>query len=477
MQECADLIGPSRNFYTTADTVADLEALRAALRVPRWALDGVSYGSFVGARYGLADPRRVSRLVLDSVVPHTGAPALYPEGLARVAYVLRAACKEQSCGYDPAQELADVVRRHGNGVGIFDLLVTASIVDPKLTGAELLPGARCSCTRRRRATPAAQRRRSTTCRPPGPRRRAVQRRAARGDALRRLRTTCRGEPPAPLAGRRPPWTKVSRIPALGIPGRSPRRPPATRASSRPAPLAAGPPEPGRRPARLVMPVLLLAGDRDLSTPLPWAQEQARLTPRASSWSCPAWATRSRAATPGDASRCGGSCSGLTGVAWARAARRRRGHDAGHPGLLRPPAGRGATALAGPGRRGAVARRRDLVGRTGPGPGLSGCCCATPNEATAIGAVLAPLLAMLDALGPTAPDSRHLAHPRWRETAMAAARARRLLARGLAAPHTGPMGEQARVPRRRLVELSHVVRDGHVDLPGRPGPVVTRVSQP
>ena len=31
--------------------------------------------------------------------------------------------------------------------------------------------------------------------------------------------------------------------------------------------------------RLVMPVLLLAGDRDLSTPLAWAQEQARETPR------------------------------------------------------------------------------------------------------------------------------------------------------------------------------------------------------
>jgi hypothetical protein len=51
-----------------------------------------------------------------------------------------------------------------------------------------------------------------------------------------------------------------------------------------------------------------------------------------------------------------------------------------------------------------------------------------DEATAIGAVLAPLLAMLDALGPTAPDSDYLAHPRWRETATAAARARRLLAR-------------------------------------------------
>jgi arylformamidase len=35
-----------------------------------------------------------------------------------------------------------------------------------------------------------------------------------------------------------------------------------------------------------------------------------------------------------------------------------------------------------------------------------------------------------------------------------------------------MGEQARVPRRRLVELSHVVRDGMTTYPGGPGPSVT-----
>ena len=138
VQECADLIGPSRDYYTTADTVADLEDLREALRVPRGTISGVSYGAFVAPEYGLAHPFRVSRMVLDSVAPQRARRRSTPRARPRR---VRAAggCKEQKCGYDPAEELAAVVRRHGNGVGVFDLLVTASIVDPKLTGPEFYP--------------------------------------------------------------------------------------------------------------------------------------------------------------------------------------------------------------------------------------------------------------------------------------------------------------------------------------------------
>src|SRR5262249_2574004 len=70
LRACAAKIGPKRRFFTTADTIADLEALRAALGVQRWsAVDGVSYGTFVSERYALAHPGSMSKLVLDSVVP------------------------------------------------------------------------------------------------------------------------------------------------------------------------------------------------------------------------------------------------------------------------------------------------------------------------------------------------------------------------------------------------------------------------
>jgi pimeloyl-ACP methyl ester carboxylesterase len=139
VRECARLLGRTRHFYTTADTVADLEDLRRALDTPRWTIDGISYGAFVGAHYGLTYPRRVSRLVLDSVVPQDNVDSLYVASLDRTAFVLRQACQEQGCPHDPAAELAEVVRRYGNGVGVFDLMVVASILDPKLTGANFYP--------------------------------------------------------------------------------------------------------------------------------------------------------------------------------------------------------------------------------------------------------------------------------------------------------------------------------------------------
>ncbi|HEY6592551.1 MAG TPA: alpha/beta hydrolase [Asanoa sp.] len=280
VQECADLIGPARDFYTTADTVADLDDLRAALGVPRWTLDGVSYGSFVAIQYGLTHPLRVSRMVLDSVVPQRGVPALYTEGLARVAYVLRTACAEQSCGYDPAQELADVVRRYGNGVGVFDFLVIASIVDPKLTAENFYPVLLFLHL-------AAQGE-------PGPLNQAIA--DLQGGATTpysvfsaglHAATFCAdvdelpwGTPQAPLTGR--DTAIACTVAALAATATCPLPTSVAGDQGIIQTCAAWPPaRPNPTPPlpRLVMPVLLLAGDRDLSTPLPWAQEQARMTPR------------------------------------------------------------------------------------------------------------------------------------------------------------------------------------------------------
>jgi pimeloyl-ACP methyl ester carboxylesterase len=139
VRECADLLGEARPSYPTTATVADLEALRIALDLPHWTLDGVSYGSFVATRYALTYPRRVARLVLDSVVPQPGVPALSTATLRHAGTVLRQACREQHCGYDLAADLAAVVRRYGTGVRLLDLLATASIVEPALTGQRFPP--------------------------------------------------------------------------------------------------------------------------------------------------------------------------------------------------------------------------------------------------------------------------------------------------------------------------------------------------
>ena len=87
VRSCAQTLGVRRNFFTTADTVADLDSLRQALHVRSWTLDGASYGAFTAERYALAHPGRVRRLVLDSVVPQQDADPLYLASMHRAAFV------------------------------------------------------------------------------------------------------------------------------------------------------------------------------------------------------------------------------------------------------------------------------------------------------------------------------------------------------------------------------------------------------
>ncbi|GIE99615.1 esterase [Paractinoplanes rishiriensis] len=280
VRECAGLLGRDRNFYTTSDTVADLEDLRRALGVSRWTLDGVSYGSFVATRYGLAHPRRVHRLVLDSVVPQDQLDVLYLDSLRRAGPVLRQACAEQECGRDPAAELAEVVRRYDNGVGVFDLLVIASIVDPKLTGNGFFPvldllhlAAEGDPGPLNAAIADLQGGENT---PPG-----------EYSAGLHVATLCAdqveapwGDSAAPLRGRDAaveraldkvragdvwPFERETSV-AHGFVQGCRHWPPAR-------------PNPQPPSDRLTMPVLLINGDRDLSTPVEWAIEQAARTPR------------------------------------------------------------------------------------------------------------------------------------------------------------------------------------------------------
>ena len=89
VRACAAAIGPKRALFGTDDVVRDLDRLRQALGVSRMALDGTSYGTYVAERYALAYPGHVSRLVLDSVVPHAASGQLETQAFPRVAQVLR----------------------------------------------------------------------------------------------------------------------------------------------------------------------------------------------------------------------------------------------------------------------------------------------------------------------------------------------------------------------------------------------------
>ena len=263
VKSCAAALGAKRGYFNTAQTVEDLEALRRALGAEKLTLDGVSYGTYVAERYALAYPNRVAGLVLDSVVRDDGAGlALEAANMHRVGAALGAAT---------ARDLAKVVARRRIGPQLLNALVTMSVADPSYPGvASALEAAAHGDDGQLDAlllrwqpdngTPAEALSQglhaSTLCAEipmpwGGPATAPAKRARALARAVRQLKPaqlypfdratasgnglvkTCLWWPPTPA----PPRPKAGAFPSV--------------------------------------PVLLLAGDRDLSTPLPWAQYEAR----------------------------------------------------------------------------------------------------------------------------------------------------------------------------------------------------------
>jgi pimeloyl-ACP methyl ester carboxylesterase len=113
VSRCAEQIGPRRTAYTTAASVADVEAVREALGAERIVLYGTSYGTKVALDYAAAHPDRVERLLLDSVVPPSGSDPFLRATLGAVERVLGGLCGRRGCPFtrDPTADLAALVRR------------------------------------------------------------------------------------------------------------------------------------------------------------------------------------------------------------------------------------------------------------------------------------------------------------------------------------------------------------------------------
>ncbi len=272
---CARAVGPSRRYYTTPETVADIESLRVALGVPRLTLDGVSYGTFVAERYALRHPERVTRLVLDSVVPQQGVDPFYLAGLQATGRVLRSACVQQRCPWDPAQDLAAVVRARHDGPALLDALVAESIVLPSFPGVPaLLHAARegrvkaldmyLEAVHRGEATPAGELSQglheSTLCLDLSAPWNAQATTAQRADALARALESVPASALFPFDRATAAGNGMAQA-CLEWPPTSPP----TLATGNPASV-------------LAPPALLFAGGRDLSTPLAWARDEAAHAP-------------------------------------------------------------------------------------------------------------------------------------------------------------------------------------------------------
>ena len=111
---CAKAIGPTRVFYGTRENVDDIEAVRRVLGVDRLALLGLSYGTKQALAYARAYPDHVERLVLDSVVLPDGPDPLGLPSLAALPAAFASICHGGVCAgltHDVAGELVALANR------------------------------------------------------------------------------------------------------------------------------------------------------------------------------------------------------------------------------------------------------------------------------------------------------------------------------------------------------------------------------
>jgi pimeloyl-ACP methyl ester carboxylesterase len=107
--DCANIIGPARTFYGTAEHADDLESVRQFLGIDKVALFGVSYGTKLAEAYALAYPNHVERLLLDSVLPPE-LPDPYGANVLRdLPHTLDSWCSDGSCRAATPSFSADVV--------------------------------------------------------------------------------------------------------------------------------------------------------------------------------------------------------------------------------------------------------------------------------------------------------------------------------------------------------------------------------
>lgn len=261
VRACAAKLGDRRQFFGSDDVVADMESLRSALGAKTWVVDGISYGTYVAERYALAHPQHVSKVVLDSVVPHQGEFDLGLDEFRATARVLNDACQ---C----AADLAAAVKRYDAGPALFDAMTFLSIADPTFRSMFKLPD--------------ALRDKQQLVRMLATIRGYEQAPASALDQGLHASALCAdwrfpwGDSATPLAGRAAKL--VAKLPTTGLY-------PFDRRTARdngivqqclpwaPTPATQAP------HGKIRVPALLLSGSRDLSTPLEWARKELALTTR------------------------------------------------------------------------------------------------------------------------------------------------------------------------------------------------------
>jgi pimeloyl-ACP methyl ester carboxylesterase len=109
---CAGALGAIRGFFSTSESVSDIEAIRRAIGVDKIDLYGVSYGTKVALDYAIRYPDHIDRLILDSVVMPGQLDPWELSSFAAIPRILSQLCAKNACRgitTDPAGDLAKLV--------------------------------------------------------------------------------------------------------------------------------------------------------------------------------------------------------------------------------------------------------------------------------------------------------------------------------------------------------------------------------
>jgi pimeloyl-ACP methyl ester carboxylesterase len=104
-EKCARRLGPRRAFYTTPDTVVDMEAIRRTVGARKLTLFGISYGTELALAYAREYPHRVERLILDSVVDPDESDPFGLAGFRAMRPSLASLCPRPCLSRDPGADL------------------------------------------------------------------------------------------------------------------------------------------------------------------------------------------------------------------------------------------------------------------------------------------------------------------------------------------------------------------------------------
>jgi pimeloyl-ACP methyl ester carboxylesterase len=108
VESCATALGPTRQFFSTTDSVQDIDAVRQAIGAPKLELMGVSYGTYVAVQYARQFPASTDGLILDSVVGPDGIDAYFLDTFERLPRVLAEQCAGRRCRAATADPIADL---------------------------------------------------------------------------------------------------------------------------------------------------------------------------------------------------------------------------------------------------------------------------------------------------------------------------------------------------------------------------------